>query len=82
MVRDTQSVQQAQGKENFLGDNCVFVGKNIDWKLPSMKLVVSIMLYCIPSLYPLSIYNQVQKQRQLIKVIKETVFAGLGSDFR
>ena len=23
----------------------VFVGKNIDWRMPSMKLVVSIMLY-------------------------------------
>ena len=29
----------------YLWNLFVFVGKNIDWRLPSMKLVVSIMLY-------------------------------------
>ena len=26
-----------------------FVGKHIDWRLPSMKIIVSIMLHWIPS---------------------------------
>ena len=29
----------------YLENIFVFVGKNIDWGLPSMKLVVTIMLY-------------------------------------
>ena len=33
----------------YLSNLFVFVGKNIDWRLPSMKLVVSIMLSWIPS---------------------------------
>ena len=33
----------------YLSNLFVFVGKNIDWRLPSMKLVVSIMLPWIPS---------------------------------
>ena len=33
----------------YLWNVFVFVGKNIDWRLPTMKLVVSIILYWIPS---------------------------------
>ena len=33
----------------YLWNLFVFVGKNIDWRLPSMKLVVSLMLYWTPN---------------------------------
>ena len=41
---------------HYLWNLFVFVGKNIDWRLPSMKLAVSIMLYWIPSQSSLYLY--------------------------
>ena len=46
----------------YLWNLFVFVGKNIDWRLSSMKLVVSIMLYWIPfqsGLYTASFYRAI-----------------------
>ena len=44
---------------HYLWNLFVFVGKNIDWRLPSMKLAVSIMLYWIPSQSSLYLYLSV-----------------------
>ena len=41
----------------YLQNLFVFVGKNIDWILPSMKIVVSIMLYWTPSQSSLNILD-------------------------